>query len=104
MPIINRIADFQAEMAAWRQDLHRHPETAFEEHRTAELVAQRLESFGIAIELGVARTGVIGTLQGARPGGRSHCAARRYGRAADRREELFRACLDASWPHARLRP
>ena len=71
MPIINRIADFQAEMAAWRQDLHRHPETAFEEHRTAELVAQRLESFGIAIERGVARTGVIGTLQGARPGGRA---------------------------------
>ena len=36
MPIINRIADFQDEMTAWRRDLHAHPETAFEEHRTAE--------------------------------------------------------------------
>src|SRR5579863_29030 len=68
MPIFNRIADFQAEMAGWRHDLHRHPETAFEEHRTAERVAQLLESFGIAVERGVARTGVIGTLVGSKPG------------------------------------
>jgi amidohydrolase len=65
MPVINRIADFQAEMAGWRQDLHSHPETAFAEHRTAEMVAQLLQSFGIAVERGVARTGVIGTLVGA---------------------------------------
>jgi amidohydrolase len=71
MPVINRIASFQAEMASWRQDFHQHPELAFEEHRTAELVAKRLESFGIKIERGVARTGVIGTLQGARPSGRA---------------------------------
>src|SRR6266702_3831154 len=69
MPVINRIADFQAEMAGWRHDLHTHPETAFEEHRTAELVARLLGSFGIAVERGVARTGVIGTLVGAKPGG-----------------------------------
>jgi amidohydrolase len=68
MPAINRIADFQAEMAGWRHDLHSHPETAFEEHRTAELVARLLESFGIAVDRGVARTGVIGTLAGSRPG------------------------------------
>jgi amidohydrolase len=71
MPIINRIADFTAEMAAWRHDIHAHPEIAFEEHRTAEIVARLLESFGIAVERGVARTGIIGTLQGARPGGRA---------------------------------
>jgi amidohydrolase len=71
MAVINRIADFQAEMAGWRQDLHAHPETAFAEHRTAELVARLLESFGIAVERGVARTGVIGTLVGARPDGRA---------------------------------
>ena len=34
MPVINRIADFQAEMTAWRRDLNAHPETAFEERRT----------------------------------------------------------------------
>src|SRR6185436_1302516 len=71
MPVINRIADFQAEMAAWRHDLHAHPETAFEERRTAEIVARQLESFGMEVERGVARTGVIGTLRGARPGGRA---------------------------------
>jgi amidohydrolase len=71
MPVINRIADFQTEMAAWRRDLHAHPETAFEEHRTAEQVARLLASFGIEIERGVARTGVIGTLRGMEPGGRA---------------------------------
>jgi amidohydrolase len=71
MPVINRIADFQAEMAAWRRDIHAHPETAFEEHRTAEAVVRLLESFGIAVERGVARTGVIGTLKGTQPGGRA---------------------------------
>ena len=39
MPVINRIADFQAEMTGWRHDLHAHPETAFEENRTADAVA-----------------------------------------------------------------
>jgi amidohydrolase len=71
MPIINRIAEFQADMAAWRHDLHAHPETAFEERRTADTVARLLESFGIAVERGIAGTGVVGTLAGARPGGRA---------------------------------
>ena len=71
MPIVNRIADFHAEMTAWRRDLHAHPETAFEEHRTADTVARLLQSFGIEVETGVARTGVIGTLTGAAPGGRA---------------------------------
>lgn len=71
MPVINRIADFQADMTAWRRDLHAHPEIAFEEHRTADIVARLLESFGIAVERGIARTGVIGTLSGSRPGGRA---------------------------------
>src|SRR5215813_15206028 len=64
MPVINRRADFQAEMAEWRHQIHAHPETAFEEHKTAELVSELLESFGISVERGIARTGVIGTLRG----------------------------------------
>ena len=44
MPIINRIAEFHAEMTQWRHQIHAHPETAFEEHQTAELVAGLLES------------------------------------------------------------
>ena len=71
MPVINRIADFAPEMAGWRHDIHRHPETAFEERRTGEIVAGLLESFGIAVERGLARTGVVGTLAGSRSGGRA---------------------------------
>ena len=71
MPVINRIADFQGEMAAWRHDIHAHPETAFEERRTADVVARLLESFGVAVERGLARTGIVGTLKGDRPGGRA---------------------------------
>jgi len=65
MPIINRIAEFQDEMTEWRRHIHAHPETAFEEHRTAAFVAGKLESFGIDIHQGLARTGVVGTLKGA---------------------------------------
>ena len=71
MPILNRIADFQPELATWRRDIHAHPETAFEEHRTAEFVAKRLGEFGIEVHRGLAGTGVVGTLKGARPGGRA---------------------------------
>jgi amidohydrolase len=71
MPIINRIADYHADMTAWRHDIHSHPETAFDEHRTAEFVAGRLQEFGIEVHRGLAGTGVVGTLKGARPGSRS---------------------------------
>jgi hippurate hydrolase len=64
MPIINRIADFHDDMTAWRRDLHRHPETAFEERRTADLVAEKLTEWGIEVHRGLAETGVVGTLHG----------------------------------------
>ena len=63
MPIVNRIAAFHDEMTAWRRDIHRHPETAFEEFRTADIVAKTLESFGIEVHRGLAKTGVVGTLK-----------------------------------------
>jgi hippurate hydrolase len=50
-------------MAGWRHDLHAHPEIAFREQRTAELVARVLGGFGIEVHRGVARTGVVGTLR-----------------------------------------
>lgn len=62
MPVINRIADFHDDMTAWRRDLHAHPETAFEEVRTADVVAAKLEEFGIDVHRGLAKTGVVGTL------------------------------------------
>lgn len=45
-----------------RRDLHQHPELAFEEHRTAALVADKLEGWGYAVERGVGGTGVVGRL------------------------------------------
>ncbi|MDP7641369.1 MAG: amidohydrolase, partial [Alphaproteobacteria bacterium] len=65
MPMINRIAEFHDQMAAWRQDIHAHPELGFEENRTAGIVAEALESFGIEVHRGLARTGVVGVLKGA---------------------------------------
>jgi len=57
-----------AEFTAWRRDIHAHPELGFAESRTAELVANRLESFGIEVHRGIGRTGVVGVLRnGASP-------------------------------------
>jgi metal-dependent amidase/aminoacylase/carboxypeptidase family protein len=44
MPIINRIAEFHPEMTEWRRRIHACPEIAFEEHRTAQLVSELLQS------------------------------------------------------------
>ncbi|OGA20584.1 MAG: peptidase M20 [Betaproteobacteria bacterium RIFCSPLOWO2_02_FULL_67_19] len=70
MGAIERIETLAGEMTAWRRDLHQHPETAFEEHRTSDVVARRLESFGIAVHRGLGKTGVVGTLK-AGSGGRA---------------------------------
>jgi hippurate hydrolase len=63
MPIVNRIAALHDDMTAWRRDLHAHPETAFEAHRTSDLVAERLAEFGLEVHRGLAGTGVVGTLR-----------------------------------------
>ena len=51
-----------------RRDIHQHPELAFDEHRTAQLVADRLQSFGMDVQTGVGKTGVVGTLKGKNSG------------------------------------
>jgi amidohydrolase len=71
MPVINSIAARQEAMAAWRHDIHAHPETGYEEVRTAALVAEKLESWGIAVHRGIARTGVVGVLKGRTDSGRA---------------------------------
>jgi amidohydrolase len=50
-----------------RRDIHRHPELAFQERRTAERVAERLEQLGIAVRTDVGKTGVVGDLGDAGP-------------------------------------
>ncbi len=70
MPVINRIAEFHADMAAWRHDLHQHPELALQEERTSAIVRDKLTAFGVdEIITGMARTGVIGVIRGRAPGG-----------------------------------
>jgi amidohydrolase len=70
MPIINRIAEFHAEMTEWRHDLHRHPELALQEVRTSGVVQAKLREFGVdEIITGMARTGVVGVIKGRGEGG-----------------------------------
>ena len=52
-----------ADLVALYQDLHRHPELSFAEHRTSASVADRLTSFGYEVSTGVGRTGVVGLLR-----------------------------------------
>ena len=59
------------DMIAWRRDIHANPEIAFEEHRTADLVASNLEAFGVEVVRGLAGTGVVGVLKGNRDGERA---------------------------------
>ncbi len=56
------------EMIARRRDLHRHPELAFEEVRTAGIVAAELQALGLEVQTGVGRTGVVGVLEGSHDG------------------------------------
>jgi len=72
MTVNPAIAAYADDLTAWRRDIHAHPETAFEETRTAAFVAERLQSFGLEVETGLAGTGVVGTLRGrGRPGNRA---------------------------------
>ncbi|MEM6944825.1 MAG: amidohydrolase [Pseudomonadota bacterium] len=65
MPVANAIAAMADDLTEWRQDLHRHPELGYQEHRTAGVVAEKLRAFGFdAVETGVGGTGVVGVLHG----------------------------------------
>ena len=71
MSILDEIKAFEPELVAIRRDIHAHPETRFEEVRTAALVAAKLRGWGLEVTEGVGKTGVVGTLHGARPGQRA---------------------------------
>ena len=69
MPVINRIAGFAEEMAAWRRHLHQTPELRFDCHKTAAFVVERLREFGITeIHEGIATSGVVAMIDGQGPG------------------------------------
>jgi len=76
MAIDDRISRMHEEMTRWRRDIHAHPELGFEETRTSEFVAAKLEAFGVEVHRGVGKTGVVGVL-------RAGMAAKSIGLRAD---------------------
>ena len=59
---------FLEKLVAIRRDLHMHPELAFQEHRTAAMIAERLDALKLTVQTGVAKTGVVAVLEGGSPG------------------------------------
>ncbi|MDQ8732733.1 M20 aminoacylase family protein [Bradyrhizobium sp. LHD-71] len=84
MPIVNRVADLASDIAAWRQDIHAHPELLYEVHRTAAFVAERLKEFGCdEVVTGLGRTGVVGLIKGRKPAAADGQEIRTLGLRAD---------------------
>jgi amidohydrolase len=61
---VEEIRKFHAELREIRRDIHAHPELGFEERRTAEIVAGRLQAWGAEVHRGLAGTGVVGVVRG----------------------------------------
>mgnify|MGYP005846888187 CR=1 FL=1 len=59
----DKIAAYKDDLVTLRRDIHKHPELAYEETRTADIVAGKLQSWGIEIHRGLATTGVVGTIR-----------------------------------------
>jgi amidohydrolase len=68
---VDHIRGFHAELKGIRRDIHAHPELAFEESRTSQLVAERLAGWGIEVHTGLAKTGVVGVIRGKGKGERA---------------------------------
>jgi len=65
MPILNRVAEMQEEVAGWRRHLHEHPELLYDVYETSKFVAEKLKSFGCdVVETGIGKTGVVGIIKG----------------------------------------
>ena len=61
---VEKIRSYHAELRSIRRDIHAHPELAFQESRTSDLVAARLASWGIEVHRGLAKTGLVGVVKG----------------------------------------
>jgi amidohydrolase len=62
------LAQAEPKVRAWRRDFHQNPELSNREFRTAKIVAEHLRRLGLAVETGVAHTGVVAVVRGALPG------------------------------------
>jgi hippurate hydrolase len=67
MPTVPEIEHLHETFTRWRRELHAHPQTAFEETYASDLVAARLQEAGITVHRGLAKTGVVGVLEGKQP-------------------------------------
>ena len=61
---IDRIRTYHRELTAVRRDIHAHPELAFHEDRTSNLVADKLAAWGVDVHRGIAKTGLVGVVKG----------------------------------------
>jgi amidohydrolase len=66
--ITEKAADLESQVIDWRRDIHRNPELSNRETRTAEKVAGHLRELDMEVETGVSKTGVVGVLEGGKPG------------------------------------
>ncbi len=62
------VSGYLDKIIAYRRDIHAHPELGYNEHRTSALIADTLESIGITTLRGVGKTGVVGIIEGGKPG------------------------------------
>ncbi|MEZ5515457.1 MAG: amidohydrolase [Steroidobacteraceae bacterium] len=62
------LASLDDQVIAWRRDLHQNPELSNREFRTSKLVAEHLRKLGLKVQTGIAHTGVVGLLEGGKPG------------------------------------
>ena len=64
MKLLPEILQSAETIQAIRRDIHAHPELSFEENRTSDVIAEKLQSWGIAVHRGLGKTGVVGTIEG----------------------------------------
>ena len=80
MRLKKELKKLHVDMISWRHQIHQNPEIAYEEEKTAEFVAKKLEDFGIVVHRGLGKTGVVGVIDGH---GEAECKHRAIGLRAD---------------------
>src|SRR5260370_17126896 len=63
MPVLPRSLEIHSEITAIRRDIHANPELAYEENRTSDIVAAKLQEWGLEVTRGLGKTGLVGTLR-----------------------------------------
>ena len=63
MPVLPRSLEIQGEISAIRRDIHAHPELAYQENRTSDIVAAKLQEWGLEVTRGLGKTGLVGTIR-----------------------------------------